>query len=285
MAPSTALHLFPRPLTTHDIDTHPNLMHNLATVHLDSFLTNKVYRAIYPTGITDPAPYVKANIQRHTNVIRSDPSSHYLVVVHGDLPTASNRNTDSRTDPTAIHVTDGDCWCGRIVAMAKYNHFTTAAEQVSRKDTTERVWPEGTNILLVNAFWGRILEVRRKWGPRLGAHVGLDLLATSPEYMGKGAGGMLVRKVADVCDAEELPGFLEGSPEGLRVYEKGGWRDTGERVRVDLGRFEGGIDRGEGWREEERAVEGQEKSGRGWYENCVMVRPASGREIGEYLRD
>ena len=284
MADSEALHLFPRPLTANDIEIHPNLTHNLSTVHLDSFLTNKVYRAIYPTGITDPAPYIQANIERHTNVIRSDPSSHYLVVVHGELPIL-DIGTDSATDSTSPHVANGDCWCTRIVAMAKYNHFTTAAEQDSRKDTTERIWPTGTNVLLVNAFWGRILEVRRKWGPRLGAHVGLDLLATSPGYMGKGAGGMLVRKVAEVCDADGLPGFLEGSPEGLRVYEKGGWRDTGERVRVDLGRFEGGVDHGEGWRKDEQMVEGREGGGKGWYENCVMVRPARGKAIEEYLAD
>ena len=176
-----------------------------------------------------------------------------------------------------------ECWCLRIVAFGKYQLFSTAAEQAARKDTSERIWPEGTNVALVNGFWGRIQEVRAKWGPRLGAHVQLDLLATSPEFMGRGAGGMIVRHVARVCDEGGLPGFLEGSPEGLMVYLKSGWRDMRERVRIDLGRYKGGKDRGADWRAVEKVREGEEGWGCGWYENVVMVRPARGRRIEEYL--
>ena len=254
------LHITP----TH-LAQHPFLLRRLAHVHITSFLTNAVYAAIYPSGYSEDI--IETSINRHRKAICEDPTSRYIGVVNCSL--------DFNAPESAL---DEDC--SAVIAFGKYQVFAASADVDSRKDTSERIWPPGTNIALVNEFWSKIVESRASWGPKLGAHVLLDLLATAPEWMAKGAGGMIMKELGRDCDERSLPGFLEGSPEGLKAYVKGGFIDLGKRIRVDLGRFEGGEDRGPGWREVEGAKQG---NNRGWYENVVMIRPAYGKTINDYV--
>lgn len=242
-------------ITAADLTTHPHLLHRMSHVHLTSFLTNAVYSSIYPGGYSEDI--VGANMNRHQTCLTTDPTARYLVV---------SSTSPSLEDESAL------------ISLAKFHVFPTRTAQDSCRDTTERTWPPGTNVGLVRDFWSQIQSCRNRWGPRLGAHVQLDLLATAPEFQGRGAGGLLVAAVADVCDQRQIPGFLEASPEGLGVYLKHGWQDTGERVRVDLERYRGGMDKGEDWRERE-GIDGD----RGWYENVVMVRPVKGKTWEDYL--
>lgn len=113
-------------------------------------------------------------------------------------------------------------------------------------------------------------------------------MATDPKYFRKGAGKALMQAVVDVADEEALPCFLEGSPEAERLYASVGFVHVGE-FRVDLGRFEGGGDKGLGWRGTMRDGGGGTSGAEplagetGWYRQVVMIRPARGKSVADYL--
>ncbi|PYI07911.1 hypothetical protein BO78DRAFT_385574 [Aspergillus sclerotiicarbonarius CBS 121057] len=81
----------------------------------------------------------------------------------------------------------------------------------------------------------------------------LQMLATRPEFQGRGAAGMLVRWGVGVVEEEaggrgvgdggverERPRiFLEATPEAYPMYLKLGWRAL-EKIEIDLGDFGGG---------------------------------------------
>ncbi|RMZ75033.1 hypothetical protein DV737_g5486, partial [Chaetothyriales sp. CBS 132003] len=81
---------------------------------------------------------------------------------------------------------------------------------------------------------------------KLGAHVSIDILATLPAYHGRGAGRALLEQVLGEADSLGLTSVLEASQEGLRLYRSVGFvEEEGEDgIWVDLGRWEGGGDKG-----------------------------------------
>ena len=64
--------------------------------------------------------------------------------------------------------------------------------------------------------------------------------------------------------------YLEGSPVGMKLYERAGFVGR-EVLWVDLGRWPDGKDLGKDWRGQ---GEGREGEGEGWYKQTVMVREA-----------
>jgi len=64
-------------------------------------------------------------------------------------------------------------------------------------------------------------------------HWYLELIATRPEWQGKGAAGKLIRWGLERADEEGTECYLEASPDGKPVYERFGWRER-ERLVVDL---------------------------------------------------
>lgn len=86
-------------------------------------------------------------------------------------------------------------------------------------------------------------------------HWYLEILATRPEYQGRGAGGQLLRWGIGRADEEETEAYLEASPDGKPIYEHLGFSEV-DRLVVEL---EG---RGEGVLAEKEFVE------------VFMVRPA-----------
>jgi len=219
---------------------------------------------MYPDGYS--TTLLDSTIARHRTIIESDPTVRFLTVIDGPALTPDSAN---------------------LIAFTKYHVYATADEQEARKDTAPRVWPDEMNRLVVDEFWGQILVVRRRWGARLGAHIVVDLVATEPGSMRRGAGRLMMAEIGRVADETGggVPAVLEASPEGVRLYEGAGFEDTGEKTRVDLGRYVGRKDRGVGWREAEGVRVGEENGGKSeaWYENAVMLRPARGRQIEHYL--
>jgi hypothetical protein len=149
----------------------------------------------------------------------------------------------------------------------------------ARKDTGERIWPPGINLALVDLFWGELQNVRYEYGPKLGPHIQVDLVATDPDYFRRGAGKALMTEIVRLADEENLPSFIEGSPDGEKLYGSVGFVKVGE-FKVDLARFPNGEDLGQGWRDMKLDTATTE---RGWYRQVVMIRPAKGKTIADYL--
>ena len=243
--------------------TSPSDIPRIAQIHLTAFLTNKFYRTVWYKGAT-PA-IIESQESRHRHFLTSDPTVRYAKVV--ECPT-SNSNGEEITSVQE----------GSIVAFAKWHVYTTAAAVDTRQDAGDRSWPPDCNVRCVEDFWSKLQAVRHEWGPKLGPHLMLDILATDPAYMRRGAGKMLMKFGTDIADELGLPCFLEGSPEGLGLYRACGF-EVVDWIWLDLTKYQdGGEQVGQGHERQER-VEGV---GEGWYSHAVMVRPISGRgDVGQ----
>lgn len=135
------------------------------------------------------------------------------------------------------------------------------------------VWPEGVNVPMIDYLFPRLLAVREQYDKKLGNYLFVETLATDPGWHRMGVGKMLMEEVCQEADRRGWPAWLEGTQEGRRLYEKMGFVAQEEWV-LDLGRWDGGVDKGEGWRGE-GVKEGE---GEGWYSLAIMVRPARRKE-------
>ena len=88
----------------------------------------------------------------------------------------------------------------------------------------------------------------------------LEIIATRPDWQGKGAAGKLLRWGLERADQQGVEVYLEASPDGKPIYEHFGFEEV-ERLVVDL--------------------DGRDPCGTGEEEfvEVMMVRPA--RKMGE----
>jgi GNAT superfamily N-acetyltransferase len=134
------------------------------------------------------------------------------------------------------------------IAFAKWND----ADSPPQTGDNMPKWPEGSDAVLADHFFGSLV---RKHGEimRGRRHWYLEILATRPEWQGKGAGGKLLRWGLRKADEEGTETYLEASPDGKPIYEHLGFEEV-DRLVVQL---EG---KGEGVLSEKEFVE------------CFMVR-------------
>jgi ribosomal protein S18 acetylase RimI-like enzyme len=112
------------------------------------------------------------------------------------------------------------------IAYSKWNS-PTSKKLPGPEDLPE--WPEGSDVELANHFFGTLVSKRREnMGER--KHWYLELLATRPEWHGKGAGSQLLRWGLERADEEGLEAYIEASPAGKSLYEKKGYREIGRLV-------------------------------------------------------
>ncbi|TGO20838.1 hypothetical protein BPAE_0262g00150 [Botrytis paeoniae] len=129
-----------------------------------------------------------------------DPSSHFLCIHDSSSPTSE------------------------IISYAKWND--KSAPVATLNDLPE--WPQGCNVEVSNHFFGTLIERRREiMGER--KHWYLEIIATKPEFQGKGAAGKLMRWGLERADEDGVETYLEASPVGKEVYEHFGF---GEKARL-----------------------------------------------------
>ncbi|KAK5046972.1 hypothetical protein LTR84_006914 [Exophiala bonariae] len=238
--------------------SHVALIPKIAEIHLAAWLSNTLYTKIYYGPPTSHRAVGEAMGQRHLDAFTSNPSSNFAVVVDDDIETTS----------TNIENGDDLILPARVIAFLKYDVFATVEALNGRKDAGKRTWPPYTNIALVSSFWGDIVKTRERFSKQLGPHVNVDLLATLPSHHRRGAGKLLMDHAMGKIDELHLPGTLEGSPQGLKLYSSVGFEPVGD-IWVDLLRFEDGGDKGDEWAKAEGRVPGQ---GEGWYKHVAMIR-------------
>ena len=145
-----------------------------------------------------------------------------------------NSITEEMSDPNAhwLCVYDSDSPDQPVIAMAKWNGPDTPL------GTDLPAWPEGSNVEIANHFFGNLVR-RHESIMRGRKHWYLELLATRPEYQGKGAAGKLLRWGIERADEEGTETYLEASPDGKPIYEHLGFREV-DRLVVELdGKGEG----------------------------------------------
>ncbi|KAI7715111.1 hypothetical protein KC353_g6337, partial [Hortaea werneckii] len=85
----------------------------------------------------------------------------------------------------------------------------------------------------------------------------LEIIATHPQYRGRGAGSMMINWGLERADQDNVEAYLEASPEAVSLYEKLGFENV---ASTDT------------WIQNDR-VKGE------WYRNVFMIRPAQGRKV------
>jgi GNAT superfamily N-acetyltransferase len=265
---------------TDPIDT--SYLHAVARTHLAAWLTVPLMKAIYYGPPSAYPGYLKGMHERHAKAFHEEKDCFFAVVIDDELPiddevqqALSAHGDQGRSPPR-----------GRVIAAVRYNIVTPTSSDPSTTNppssTAKREWPPYSNQALASDFWSHLVQGRSFLTERLGEHLLVDNLYTSPTHHRRGAGSMLMRHCCDKADRRGLPSMLEASPKGLGVYESVGFRRVGEggmdgkgNIWVDLDRWIDGGDKGE-----KNTVERVEREGWGvgqkWYAQILMVRPSKG---------
>jgi len=114
-----------------------------------------------------------------------------------------------------------------VVAFAKWNDADTPPQSSEMPP-----WPEGGDHELANHFFGSLVK-RHEEIMKGRKHWYLEILATRPEWQGKGAGGKLLRWGLAKADEEGTETYLEASPDGKPIYEHLGFKEV-DRLVVPL---------------------------------------------------
>jgi GNAT superfamily N-acetyltransferase len=132
--------------------------------------------------------------------------------------------TDELSDPAAhfLCVTAGDA----VVAFGQWNAPSKPAPLALP------AWPAGADVALADSFFGGLFSAHERLMGRK-PHWYLELVATRPEFRGKGAAGMLLRWGLERADRDGVEAYLEASPEGKPIYEHFGFGEL-ESMVIDL---------------------------------------------------
>jgi predicted acetyltransferase len=60
------------------------------------------------------------------------------------------------------------------------------------------------------------------------------VLATKPEYQGRGAISPIIRHVLAEAKQKNLPVYIEASARGLQVYKHFGWKEYTETIKIPI---------------------------------------------------
>jgi GNAT superfamily N-acetyltransferase len=292
------LHKPPTPKSSTDINSDASdlyLLPAIASIHFNAFIQTPLFAAIWPGPPSTYPGIIEANLNRHRQAFLEDPGCYITTCVGCDEPErgeeweavgfvkwkvvgldlssfGSDNNASNSTDTTAAaNVGAGGAISTETTAALPAPSTSPSNHAPGGAHDTQRTFPEGTNMALVDWYWARLLANRQRMTTQLGGpHVFVDYLAVDPAWQKRGVGKLLMQDCVADADRRGLPMWIEASMEGRPLYESMGFRGV-EELWVDLDRFEGGVDRGEGWRKE-AGREDEVGRGGGWYMILVMVR-------------
>ncbi|GAA5977865.1 hypothetical protein JCM10908_005126 [Rhodotorula pacifica] len=115
-----------------------------------------------------------------------------------------------------------------IVAIS-VSGFIDASEK--RKMKNDAPPAKGTNVQLLEEFYGMMGELVEGYKKRDPKFYHLTILVVSPKAQRTGAGAALLRELVEEADAADLPCYLESSDPGEGLYRKYGFVERAERPR------------------------------------------------------
>jgi len=193
------MHIALRPATPADVPA-------MTEIYFSAFSKDLISLHCFPRN--NPAVY-KFWLDSNYEELK-DPSAHYLVAYDSSAPT-------STSDPTPL------------IAYAKW--VGPSAFVADALPT----WPAGGDATLADHFFQTLVNTHaRVMGQR--KHWYLEILATRPEFQGKGAGSALMRWGLARADEDRLETYIEASPEGKPIYEHFGFAEV-DRLVVLNGEF------------------------------------------------
>ncbi|KAI1412607.1 acyl-CoA N-acyltransferase [Hypoxylon sp. FL1857] len=138
--------------------------------------------------------------------LKADPTTRWLKVVDTDLPDAE-----------------------QMIAFAKFHIYP------EKPQLTPRAFGSGCNAEACEMVFGGLMKQRvRIMEDR--PYVYLSLLHTDPKRQGRGAGGMLVRRIIEEAQKLGLVVYLSASPAGHELYKKCGFRDV-ETLSINMSKW------------------------------------------------
>ncbi|KFY12801.1 hypothetical protein V492_03651, partial [Pseudogymnoascus sp. VKM F-4246] len=105
-------------------------------------------------------------------------------------------------------------------APAKEEGTSEAVEEGGNMDADSL--PVGANVAACLEMFGGLDRMQKKWVDEENMYL-MGLLATDPEFQGKGCATMLLRHGLDMADRDGRKAYIEATPAGLPLYKKLGW--------------------------------------------------------------
>ncbi|KAJ5822381.1 Acyl-CoA N-acyltransferase [Penicillium robsamsonii] len=185
----------------------------LAKVNVQSFQGRRLLEEVFPNAsLTRVQEYKIIVGMKHL----ADPNMHVLKIhdpVSGELATYSRWHFPASFGPSLVTLTEDAA--------------------VLAKDPVQYA-PRPMNAELAVAFKKLLADCRKRYTTE--NDIILDLLATLPEYQGRGFGSAILKWGIEKADASQSRIFLEGTPEGVPLYLKHGWKIV-EEVALDFTQF------------------------------------------------
>ncbi|GAA5964879.1 hypothetical protein JCM8115_000138 [Rhodotorula mucilaginosa] len=175
-----------------------------AQIQHDAFADDPISALVW--GETDPVQGLQNQIDR-LNRIGAEPWR--------TLRKAVRRRTENGDD--------------EIVAIS-ISGLIDAKDQTQKMKDDEPPAP-GTNVELLNEFYGMLGGLMEQFKKRDPKFYHLTVLVASPKAQRTGAGSALLRKLVEEADAADLPCYLESSDPGEGLYRKFGFVECAERPR------------------------------------------------------
>lgn len=268
----------PSDLNNHESDLY--LLPALGALQLRAMLLTPLNAAIYCGPPSTHPGIAESNALRHKKALLEDDEYRITSCVGSHMPEVGEEwvpvafvKYKLREGRKQAATNGNGKGHGEEVSQDAVQAVEAPAGQIAKQPAEQRTWAEGTHVPMVEFLWPRMLAIREKYDRELGNYLFVDILATDPDWQRMGAGKMLMEEVCNEADRRGWPAWLEGTQEGVRLYEKMGFVGK-ERIWVDLERWKGGADRGEDWDGAGR----KEGEGKGWYELLIMVREPKPRK-------
>ncbi|KAJ5973131.1 Acyl-CoA N-acyltransferase [Penicillium vulpinum] len=185
----------------------------LAKVNVQSFQGRRLLEELFPeASLTRMQEYKIIVGMKHL----ANPNMHVLKIhdpVSGDLATYSRWQFPASFGQSLVTLSE------RAAFLAK--------------DPIPHA-PQPMNQELFNTFKKLLEDARRRHTTE--KDIILDLLATLPEYQGRGFGSAILKWGTEKADSSQSRIFIEATPEGVPIYIKHGWKIL-EEVVLDFTPF------------------------------------------------
>ncbi|KAI0842861.1 acyl-CoA N-acyltransferase [Hypoxylon sp. FL0890] len=175
-----------------------------AEIEAAAYAPNPFNRILFPGPL--PPDALDGRASQLVAELKKDQTTRWLKVVDTDLPEAE-----------------------QMIAFAKF-HICLEKPQI-----TPRTFGPGCNAEACELLFGGIVEQRARIMEDR-SYVYLSILYTDPKHQGRGAGGMLVRRVIEEAQKLGLIVYLAASPPGHELYKKCGFRDV-ECLSLDMSKW------------------------------------------------